>query len=94
MPRHFAAKLDKYMYILPYSEFFVGVSGLTVEQFWKINGFPNAFWGWGGEDDDLWNRLVYKQGFYKVMRALHLVTQQCLCSRSVIGLLFSSVLFT
>uniref|UniRef100_A0A3B4F8G8 Beta-1,4-galactosyltransferase n=1 Tax=Pundamilia nyererei TaxID=303518 RepID=A0A3B4F8G8_9CICH len=59
MPRHFAAKLDKYMYILPYSEFFGGVSGLTVDQFWKINGFPNAFWGWGGEDDDLWNRVQY-----------------------------------
>ncbi len=44
---------------LPYSEFFGGVSGLTVEQFRKINGFPNAFWGWGGEDDDLWNRLVF-----------------------------------
>ncbi|XP_028742380.1 beta-1,4-galactosyltransferase 6 isoform X2 [Peromyscus leucopus] len=59
MPRHFAAKLDKYMYILPYKEFFGGVSGLTVEQFKKINGFPNAFWGWGGEDDDLWNRVHY-----------------------------------
>ncbi|XP_051511766.1 beta-1,4-galactosyltransferase 6-like isoform X2 [Myxocyprinus asiaticus] len=59
MPRHFAAKLDKYMYILPYNEFFGGVSGLTVEQFHKINGFPNAFWGWGGEDDDLWNRVHY-----------------------------------
>lgn len=43
---------------LPYNEFFGGVSGLTVEQFRKINGFPNAFWGWGGEDDDLWNRWV------------------------------------
>ncbi|CAN9500788.1 unnamed protein product [Ophioblennius macclurei] len=59
MPRHFAAKLDKYMYILPYNEFFGGVSGLTVEQFRKINGFPNAFWGWGGEDDDLWNRVHF-----------------------------------
>uniref|UniRef100_U3KER2 Beta-1,4-galactosyltransferase n=1 Tax=Ficedula albicollis TaxID=59894 RepID=U3KER2_FICAL len=59
MPRHFAAKLDKYMYLLPYNEFFGGVSGLTVEQFQKINGFPNAFWGWGGEDDDLWNRVQY-----------------------------------
>ncbi|XP_060238784.1 beta-1,4-galactosyltransferase 5 isoform X2 [Meriones unguiculatus] len=57
MPRHFATKLDKYMYLLPYTEFFGGVSGLTVEQFRKINGFPNAFWGWGGEDDDLWNRV-------------------------------------
>uniref|UniRef100_H3BCF4 Beta-1,4-galactosyltransferase n=1 Tax=Latimeria chalumnae TaxID=7897 RepID=H3BCF4_LATCH len=59
MPRHFAAKLDKYMYLLPYNEFFGGVSGLTVEQFQKINGFPNAFWGWGGEDDDLWNRVQF-----------------------------------
>ncbi|KAF7240857.1 Beta-1,4-galactosyltransferase 5 [Varanus komodoensis] len=58
MPRHFAAKLDKYMYLLPYNEFFGGVSGLTVGQFRKINGFPNAFWGWGGEDDDLWNRYA------------------------------------
>uniref|UniRef100_A0A6I8NAI4 Beta-1,4-galactosyltransferase n=1 Tax=Ornithorhynchus anatinus TaxID=9258 RepID=A0A6I8NAI4_ORNAN len=57
MPRHFATKLDKYMYLLPYNEFFGGVSGLTVEQFQNINGFPNAFWGWGGEDDDLWNRV-------------------------------------
>ncbi|KAI5090506.1 beta-1,4-galactosyltransferase 6, partial [Silurus meridionalis] len=44
---------------LPYNEFFGGVSGLTVEQFRKINGFPNAFWGWGGEDDDLWNRVHF-----------------------------------
>ncbi|NXS16163.1 B4GT6 galactosyltransferase, partial [Mystacornis crossleyi] len=65
MPRHFAAKLDKYMYILPYNEFFGGVSGLTVEQFKKINGFPNAFWGWGGEDDDLWNRPEGDLGKYK-----------------------------
>lgn len=41
---------------LPYKEFFGGVSGLTVSQFKEVNGFPNAFWGWGGEDDDLWNR--------------------------------------
>ncbi|KAJ8265348.1 hypothetical protein COCON_G00144470 [Conger conger] len=59
MPRHFAVKLNKYYYMLPYEEFFGGVSGLTVEQFRKINGFPNAFWGWGGEDDDLWNRVKF-----------------------------------
>ncbi|KAG9332613.1 hypothetical protein JZ751_014711, partial [Albula glossodonta] len=59
MPRHFAVKLNKYYYMLPYDEFFGGVSGLTVEQFQKINGFPNAFWGWGGEDDDLWNRVKF-----------------------------------
>ncbi|XP_063064733.1 beta-1,4-galactosyltransferase 5 [Engraulis encrasicolus] len=59
MPRHFAVKLNKYSYMLPYQEFFGGVSGLTVRQFKRINGFPNGFWGWGGEDDDLWNRVQY-----------------------------------
>lgn len=51
-----SALTSSLLFRLPYSEFFGGVSGLTVEQFQKINGFPNAFWGWGGEDDDLWNR--------------------------------------
>ena len=23
----------------------------------EINGFPNTFYGWGGEDDALWNRI-------------------------------------
>ncbi|KAG5838364.1 beta-1,4-galactosyltransferase 5 isoform X1 [Anguilla rostrata] len=68
MPRHFAVKLNKYYYMLPYNEFFGGVSGLTVEQFQKINGFPNAFWGWGGEDDDLWNRVQFAG--YSVSRPL------------------------
>merc|ERR1712034_228006 len=32
------------------------------EDFKKINGFSNLFWGWGGEDDDLYKRIT-KQGF-------------------------------
>ena len=27
------------------------------EQFAKVNGFSNSFWGWGGEDDDMSNRI-------------------------------------
>ncbi len=26
---------------------------MTKDQFHKVNGFPNSYWGWGGEDDDL-----------------------------------------
>lgn len=29
----------------------------TREQLEKINGASNEFYGWGGEDDDLWNRV-------------------------------------
>ena len=30
---------------------------MTREQYEAINGFSNSFFGWGGEDDDLYNRL-------------------------------------
>ena len=29
----------------------------TADIFTKINGYPNNFWGWGGEDDSFFNRL-------------------------------------
>lgn len=43
---------------LPYSSIFGGVSAMTVDQFQSVNGFSNAFEGWGGEDDDMSNRFV------------------------------------
>ena len=36
-----------------------GVSVLSNSDFKKINGFSNVFWGWGGEDDDLYHRLLF-----------------------------------
>ncbi len=38
--------------------FFGGVIGLKGSDFERINGFPNTFFGWGGEDDALYNRIV------------------------------------
>jgi hypothetical protein len=32
--------------------------GFTEEQFRTINGYPNNFWGWGGEDEAIKARLV------------------------------------
>ncbi|KAI4891844.1 hypothetical protein NFI96_029010 [Prochilodus magdalenae] len=46
--------------LLPYNQYFGGVSSMSKEQFLKINGFPNNYWGWGGEDDDIYNRLSSK----------------------------------
>ncbi len=40
------------------STIFGGVTALTKQQFRNINGFSNLFFGWGGEDDDLYKRVV------------------------------------
>ena len=36
-----------------------GVSVLSATDFQNINGFSNAFWGWGGEDDDFHHRILF-----------------------------------
>ena len=41
---------------LPYKGIFGGAGAFRKEDFEKINGFSNQFWGWGGEDDDLYRR--------------------------------------
>ncbi|XP_055346095.1 beta-1,4-galactosyltransferase 1-like [Paramacrobiotus metropolitanus] len=56
-PRHLSVAVDKFNYTLPYKQIIGGASAFTVEQFMKVNGFPNSYWGWGGEDDDLSKRL-------------------------------------
>ncbi|XP_063082710.1 beta-1,4-galactosyltransferase 1 [Cavia porcellus] len=59
-PRHISVAMDKFGFRLPYVQYFGGVSALSKQQFLTINGFPNNYWGWGGEDDDIFNRLVFK----------------------------------
>lgn len=48
---------------IPYPTYFGGVTAFTVEQFKKINGHSNLFWGWGGEDDDAYNRYDFYNRF-------------------------------
>ncbi|XP_046904355.1 beta-1,4-galactosyltransferase 1 [Hypomesus transpacificus] len=59
-PRHLSVSMDKFGFRLPYNQYFGGVSSMSKEQYLKINGFPNNYWGWGGEDDDIYNRLNIK----------------------------------
>ncbi|KAG9333576.1 hypothetical protein JZ751_011313 [Albula glossodonta] len=56
-PRHLSVSMDKFGFRLPYLQYFGGVSSLSKQQYLKINGFPNNYWGWGGEDDDIYNRF-------------------------------------
>ncbi len=37
---------------------FGGVFGMTRVQVFQINGFPNVYWGWGGEDDEIRKRVI------------------------------------
>lgn len=41
--------------------FLGGVLSMSIEDIQKTNGFPNNFWGWGGEDDVLRNRIKTKK---------------------------------
>ncbi len=52
---HYASPYLGYKYT--FGDFFGGIVGMTKETFIKINGYPNNFYGWGGEDDSLYNRV-------------------------------------
>ncbi|KAI5089079.1 beta-1,4-galactosyltransferase 4 isoform X1, partial [Silurus meridionalis] len=65
-PKHLVVGRNSTGYKLRYKGYFGGVSAMTKEQFSKVNGFPNTYWGWGGEDDDLRIR-VQLQGM-KIIR--------------------------
>ncbi|NWS51217.1 B4GT4 galactosyltransferase, partial [Chunga burmeisteri] len=52
-PKHLVVGRNNTGYRLRYRGYFGGVTALTKDQFSKVNGFSNNYWGWGGEDDDL-----------------------------------------
>lgn len=42
---------------IAYPDYYGGVNIFNKEDFIKINGYSNDFWGWGGEDDDFLKRI-------------------------------------
>ncbi|CAG5131912.1 unnamed protein product [Candidula unifasciata] len=59
-PKHFAVAMNKYKFKLPYKDYFGGAVGFSRRQFLDINGCSNVFFGWGGEDDELKERVLNK----------------------------------
>jgi hypothetical protein len=55
-PTHLAARVEQFGWGLAYQQYFGGVTMFDRESFRKINGYSNEYWGWGAEDDDVFNR--------------------------------------
>ncbi|XP_076074124.1 beta-1,4-N-acetylgalactosaminyltransferase bre-4-like isoform X2 [Mytilus galloprovincialis] len=56
-PRHMSVAVNRLKYKLPYDKIFGGVAAISKEDFLKVNGYSNRYFGWGGEDDDMFNRI-------------------------------------
>ncbi|XP_046671772.1 beta-1,4-N-acetylgalactosaminyltransferase bre-4-like [Homalodisca vitripennis] len=59
LPRHLSANIDVFEYKVPYDWIFGGAISILKNQFVSVNGFSNKFYGWGGEDDDFYNRVTH-----------------------------------
>ncbi|CAF1125322.1 unnamed protein product [Didymodactylos carnosus] len=80
-PRHLSVAIDKFQFYLPYSSLVGGVLALRREHYLLVNGYSTNYWGWGGEDDDMYSRIVNKQlklerppafiARYKMLKHLH-----------------------
>lgn len=45
---------------LSYYKYFGGACLMTQDHLARVNGWSNIYWGWGGEDDDMWRRLSFE----------------------------------
>lgn len=61
-PIHIAAVWDRYN---SNPNYFGGIVSFNDSMFNAINGYPNNFWGWGGEDDELFKRTRKLYNIYK-----------------------------
>lgn len=53
---HIAGRVEQFGFELPYPEYLGGVFLTPVSEFRSVNGFPNEYWGYGHEDDEMYAR--------------------------------------
>lgn len=56
--RHLASAINEMRYHVMYYNYAGGVIAMNPENFIRLNGFSNSYWGWGNEDDDLSARIL------------------------------------
>lgn len=57
-PRHLGAFVSNLGYQLWYKEIVGGVLAVSMADYRAVNGYSNQFWAWGGEDDDMGQRIL------------------------------------
>lgn len=57
VPTQLSAEIDRYDWKTPYLRSAGGIVAMSAAHWRKINGFGNDYFGWGGEDDELFHRL-------------------------------------
>ncbi|KAL3308506.1 hypothetical protein Ciccas_012962 [Cichlidogyrus casuarinus] len=62
VPLHMSTAVDTLGKGLLYETLFGGVTALTAAMMEKTGGYPNRYFGWGGEDDDLSERVRHFYG--------------------------------
>jgi N-terminal domain of galactosyltransferase/N-terminal region of glycosyl transferase group 7 len=56
-PIQLGSELEHHNWTVPYQTYCGGVVSMSVKHWKTVNGFSNRYHGWGGEDDDLYERL-------------------------------------
>lgn len=57
-PTHLATNASQFGWKMPFPEYLGGVVTFNRTDFEKINGYSNGFAGWGGEDNELYYRVL------------------------------------
>lgn len=62
-PLHLATACSQFDYKLPYTGYFGGVTSISTKDMHILNGFSNNFWGYGGEDDMMYQHCIDTFGY-------------------------------
>lgn len=70
-PVQLGSELQHWSWGVPYKNYAGGVVSMNFRHWKQINGFSNDFEGWGGEDDDLFERLRVNVLLDNVTQTVH-----------------------
>lgn len=59
LPTHLGSQLENHNWGVPYSSYSGGVFSASPKHWRQINGLSNLFQGWGGEDDEMFERFKH-----------------------------------